>query len=172
MGIDLGTSHSAVVASNGARHVIESYVGWPVDAIARRVVNKPFLIGREALDNRLMLELHRPLEAGYLKEGSDKDLEAVQELLRHLLTLAGVESAPSPRPRVHAVIGVPARALAGQQRARRNAAGPSGPNPLVPEPFARPTASGLHTMIIYGGAGTTDFVSRTAAIPRRRSARR
>ena len=43
MGIDLGTSHSAVVASNGARHVIESYVGWPVDAIARRVVKIDWL---------------------------------------------------------------------------------------------------------------------------------
>ena len=118
MGINLGTSHCAVVASNGARHVIESYVGWPVDVIARRVVQKPFLLGREALDNRLILDLHRPLEAGYLKEGSDKDREAVQELLRHLLTLAGVEAAPAPRPRVHAVIGVPARALAGQQQQR------------------------------------------------------
>jgi rod shape-determining protein MreB len=160
MGIDLGTSHSAVVASNGARHVIESYVGWPVDAIARRVVKKPFLIGREALDNRLMLELHRPLEAGYLKEGSDKDLEAVQELLRHLLTLAGVESAPSPRPRVHAVIGVPARALAGQQQQLRNAVqGLVDQVLLVPEPFAVAYGLGalLHTMIIDMGAGTTDF---------------
>ena len=160
MGIDLGTSHSAVVASNGARHVIESYVGWPVDAIARRVVKKPFLIGREALDNRLMLDLHRPLEAGYLKEGSDKDLEAVQELLRHLLTLAGVESAPSPRPRVHAVIGVPARALAGQQQLLRNAVqGIVDRVLLVPEPFAVAYGLGalLHTMIIDMGAGTTDF---------------
>ena len=160
MGIDLGTSHSAVVASNGARHVTESYVGWPVDAIARRVVKKPFLIGREALDNRLMLDLHRPLEAGYLKEGSDKDLEAVQELLRHLLTLAGVESAPSPRLRVHAVIGVPARALAGQQQLLRNAVqGIVDRVLLVPEPFAVAYGLGalLHTMIIDMGAGTTDF---------------
>src|SRR5713226_7594531 len=124
MGIDLGTSHSAVVASNGARHVIESYVGWTVDAIGRRVFKKPFLIGREALDNRLMLELHRPLEAGYLKEGSDKDLEAVQELLRHLLTLAGVESAPHMRQDKHgffliicryAAIDIPSCLLASQR---------------------------------------------------------
>ena len=160
MGIDLGTSRSSVVASNGARHVIESYVGWPVDAIARRVVNKPFLIGREALDNRLMLDLHRPLEAGYIKEGSDKDIEAVQELLRHLLTLAGVEYANATRPRVHAVIGVPARAMAGQQQHLRNAVqGIVDQVLIVPEPFAVAYGLGalLHTMIIDIGAGTTDF---------------
>jgi len=160
MGIDLGTSRSSVVASNGARHVIESYVGWPVDAIARRVVNQPFLIGREALDNRLMLDLHRPLEAGYIKEGSDKDIEAVQELLRHLLTLAGVEYANAARPRVHAVIGVPARAMAGQQQHLRNAVqGIVDQVLIVPEPFAVAYGLGalLHTMIIDIGAGTTDF---------------
>ena len=37
VGIDLGTSHSAISASHGARHVIDSYVGWPVDMVARKV---------------------------------------------------------------------------------------------------------------------------------------
>ena len=31
VGIDLGTSRSSVSASNGERHVVDSYVGWPVD---------------------------------------------------------------------------------------------------------------------------------------------
>ena len=31
VGIDLGTSRSAISASNGERHVVESYVGWPID---------------------------------------------------------------------------------------------------------------------------------------------
>lgn len=160
MGIDLGTSRSSVVASNGHRHVVESYVGWPVDAIARRVVNKPFLIGREALDNRLMLDLHRPLEAGYLKEGSDQDVEAVRELLRYLLNLAGVEFDDPSRLAVHAVIGVPARALAGQQQHLRNAVqGIVDQVMIVPEPFAVAYGLGalVHTMIIDIGAGSTDF---------------
>ena len=43
VGIDLGTSRSAIAASSGERHVVESYVGWPVDMVARKVVKKPVL---------------------------------------------------------------------------------------------------------------------------------
>src|ERR671911_287646 len=33
VGIDLGTSRSSISASNGQRHVIESYVGWPLSLV-------------------------------------------------------------------------------------------------------------------------------------------
>jgi len=46
LGIDLGTSRSSVSASNGERHVIDSYVGWPVDMVARKLVKKPVMVGR------------------------------------------------------------------------------------------------------------------------------
>src|SRR5215831_21291375 len=101
VGIDLGTSHSAISASNGARHVVDSYVGWPVDMVARKVVKKPVLFGREALDNRPMLDLHRPLERGLIKQGSEKDEKAVRELLGHLISLAG----PADGQPVRAVVG-------------------------------------------------------------------
>jgi rod shape-determining protein MreB and related proteins len=68
VGIDLGTSRSSVSASTGERHVIDSYVGWPIDMVARKLVKKPVLVGREALDNRPMLDLRRPLERGIMKE--------------------------------------------------------------------------------------------------------
>ena len=38
VGIDLGTSRSAITASNGTHHVVDSYVGWPLDMVARKVV--------------------------------------------------------------------------------------------------------------------------------------
>ena len=41
VGIDLGTSRSSISASNGERHVVDSYVGWPVDMVARKLVQKP-----------------------------------------------------------------------------------------------------------------------------------
>jgi rod shape-determining protein MreB len=66
---------------------VDSFVGWPADLVARKVLQSDLLIGREALDNRTMLDLHRPLERGVLKEGSQKDVEAARELLRHLLSL-------------------------------------------------------------------------------------
>ena len=52
VGIDLGTSRSSISASNSERHVIDSYVGWPVDMVARKLVKKSVLVGREALDHR------------------------------------------------------------------------------------------------------------------------
>lgn len=160
VGIDLGTARSSISASNGERHVIDSYVGWPVDMVARKLVKKPLLVGRDALDNRPMLDLRRPLERGVIKEGSEKDEEAVRELLRHLISLIGVKQRGKNRPRVRAVVGVPAEAFrVSKQRLRSVMDGIADSVMLVSEPFA--VAYGLeallHTMIIDIGAGTTDF---------------
>ena len=156
LGIDLGTSRSAVAASSGARHVVDSYVGWPVDMVARKILKREVLFGREALDNRPMLELHRPLERGLIKEGSAKDERAVRELLAHLISLAG----PQQGQRVFAVVGVPAEALRVSRQHLRNAVkGIADSLMIVSEPFA--VAYGLdtllHSLIIDIGAGTTDF---------------
>src|SRR5690349_2269676 len=64
VGIDLGTSRSAISASNGERFVVDSFVGWPLDMVARKVLKREVLIGHEAVANRTMLDLHRPLERG------------------------------------------------------------------------------------------------------------
>src|SRR6476646_5725417 len=118
VGIDLGTSRSSISASNGQRHVVDSFVGWPVDMVARKVLKKSVVIGRDALENRLMLDLHRPLERGLIKEGSEKDEAAVRELLIHLLGLVGVEGNGQ---KVRAVVGVPAEAVRVNKQALRNA---------------------------------------------------
>ena len=160
VGIDLGTSHSAVSASNGERHVVDSYVGWPVDMVARKVLKKAVLIGREALDKRTMLDLRRPLERGLIKEGSQKDAAAVHELLQHLLALVGAKPDNPERPQVRAVVGVPAEALrVNKQHLRQAMQGIADRLLIVSEPFA--VAYGLeallHTLVIDIGAGTTDF---------------
>ena len=159
VGIDLGTSRSSVSASNGERHVVDSYVGWPVDMVARKVVQKPLLVGRDALDNRSMLDLRRPLERGVIREGSERDEEAVLELLRHLTALAGLKQ-NGKRPQVRAVVGVPAEAYrVSRQRLRGAMDGMADSIMLVSEPFA--VAYGLeallHSMIIDIGAGTADL---------------
>lgn len=160
VGIDLGTSRSSISASNGERHVIDSYVGWPVDLVARKLIKKPVLIGREALDSRSMLDLRRPLERGLIKEGSEKDERAVQEILRHLMSLGGVKQKGKSRQKVRAVIGVPAEAFrVSKQHLRAAMDGIADSVMLVSEPFA--VAYGLeallHAMIIDIGAGTADF---------------
>jgi rod shape-determining protein MreB len=160
LGIDLGTSRSSVSASNGERHVIDSYVGWPVDMVARKLVKKPVMVGREALDNRPMLDLRRPLERGVMKDGSEKDQEAVQEILRHLISLAGIKQKGKNKAKVRAVVGVPAEAFRVSRQNLRNALeGIADSVMLVSEPFA--VAYGLeallHALVIDIGAGTADF---------------
>lgn len=161
VGIDLGTSRSAISASNGEKFVVDSFVGWPVDMVAHKVLKRNVLIGHEAVANRTMLDLHRPLERGLLKEGSEKDVEAVRELLKHLLGLVGVSNGGKvSSSNVRAVIGVPAAALrTNKQYLRNSMKGIVDSLMIVSEPFA--VAYGLnallHTMIVDVGAGTADF---------------
>ena len=160
VGIDLGTSRSSISASNGERHVIDSYVGWPLDMVARKLIQKPLLVGREALDSRSMLDLRRPMERGLIKDGSKRDEEAVQEILQHLITQTGLKQKNKTRSKVRAVVGVPAEAFRNsKQRLRSAMEGVADSVMLVSEPFA--VAYGLeallHALIIDLGAGTADF---------------
>jgi rod shape-determining protein MreB len=160
VGIDLGTSQSSISASNGQRHVVKSLVGWPLDMVSRKILKRDVLIGQEALENRPMLELHRPLERGLIRENSEKDLAAVRELLNHLLALVGVSGKRENGQRVRAVVGVPAEAMRiNKQQLRNTLTGMVDGLMIVSEPFA--VAYGkdalLHTLIVDMGAGTTDF---------------
>ena len=170
VGIDLGTSRSAISSSTGTRHVVQSYVGWPVDMVARKVLKRDVLIGEEALENRPMLDLHRPLERGLIKEGSEKDTQAVRELLRHLIDLAIADAGADGHDpaRTRAVVGVPAEALrVSKQNLRQAMEGLVGSLMIVSEPFA--VAYGLeallHTMIVDIGAGTADFCVMNGRYP-------
>src|SRR5215470_10765678 len=157
VGIDLGTSRSAISTSAGERVVIDSFVGWPADLVARKILKREVLVGKDALDNRTMLDLRRPLERGLIKEASEKDVEAVRELVGHLLSIvkkSGKDSA------VRAVLGVPASALrTNKQHLRDVLKGLFDKLIIVSEPFS--VAYGLdellHSLIIDIGAGTTDF---------------
>ncbi|HKI85257.1 MAG TPA: rod shape-determining protein [Thermoanaerobaculia bacterium] len=167
LGIDLGTSRSSVSASNGQRHVIESFVGWPADMVAKKVLKREVLIGHEALENRTLLDLYRPLERGLMKEGSEKDTAAVKALLQELIRHAGAEQGGEGR-RVRAVVGVPAEALrVNKQQLRSAMRGLVSSLMIVSEPFA--VAYGmeelLHAMIIDIGAGTADFCVMMGRFP-------
>lgn len=169
VGVDLGTSRSVVSASNGQRHVVDSYVGWPVDMVARKVLKKDVLIGEEAVKSRTMVDLHRPLERGLIKEGSEKDLAAVRELLMYLLNLVIPEAKKgAKKPVVRAVVGVPAEAMrVNKQQLRKALEGTVESLMIVSEPFA--VAYGLdsllHSLVIDSGAGTTDFCLMRGRFP-------
>ena len=107
-----------------------------------------------------MLDLRRPLERGIMKEGSEKDQEAVQEILKHLINLAGIKQKGKNKSKVRAVVGVPAEAFrVSRQNLRNTMEGIADSVMLVSEPFA--VAYGLeallHALVIDIGAGTADF---------------
>ena len=164
VGIDLGTSRSAISSSNGVREWTESYVGWPKDFIAEQVVGKSVLFGADALQNRLSLDVCRPLERGIIKEGIESSERAVKEIIRHLIDLAK----PSPGQKIHAVVGVPADSLKVNKLAIRKAGADYVHALMVTsEPFA--IAYGLNllnnALIIDIGAGTGDFCIMHGTIP-------
>ncbi len=164
VGIDLGTSKSAISASNGKKIWIESYVGWPKDFISSKVLDKPVLFGEEAIRNRLSVNLYRPLKDGVIKEGSAKDKESVRELIHHMIELVN----PKKNQKVCAVIGVPAEALKANKLSIREAASDCVDSLMVvPEPFAVAYSLDMinNTMVIDLGAGTVDFCMMHGAIP-------
>lgn len=164
VGIDLGTSSSAIVASNSKKSMVESYVGWPKDFIAAKVLRKSVLFGQEALKNRLSLDIFRPLEHGVIKEGTDKEEESVKELIRHLIQLVK----PEKDQQVFAVVGVPAESFKVNRKAIIKSVSDFVDQVMVvSEPFAVAYGIGLlnNAMIVDIGAGTVDVCIMHGTIP-------
>lgn len=164
IGIDLGTSRSAIAASNGKRAWIDSYVGWPKDFVARKALGAPVLFGEEALKHRLSLELNRPLEHGVIKEGTARDQEAIRELIGHMIGL--VE--PGDGQDLHAVVGVPAESFKTNKLAIKRCVGDAADAIMVvSEPFAVAYGKDLldNALVIDIGAGTVDFCIMHGTVP-------
>jgi rod shape-determining protein MreB len=164
IGIDLGTSRSVVSASNGNRKWVDSYIGWPKDFVAKKMLGKRVLFGSEALEHRLALNLSRPLQNGVLKEGTERDEAAVHELIGHLIELADVGQDND----ICVAVGVPAEALKVNKTAIKNAISEHAKKLMVvSEPFS--VAYGLgaldNTMIVDIGAGTVDFCIMHGTVP-------
>lgn len=166
LGIDLGTSRTSVSASNGVRETVSSYVGYPKDVVARKLLQKDVLFGDEALEKRLSLDFYRPLAHGVIKSGvdSEKNLKAAADLIGEIIRRA--------RPRkdelVYAVIGAPAQAQIHSKKAIHDAARQHVDSVMIcSEPFS--VAYGLDmlddTLVIDIGAGTTDLCRMHGTMP-------
>jgi rod shape-determining protein MreB len=165
IGIDLGTSRSAIAASNGSKNWVESFIGWPKDFIARKVLGQSVLFGKEALENRLSLDIYRPLEHGVIKDESERSAAAVKELIRHLIQTAKAENGYE---QVRAIVGVPAESFKVNKMAiRRLMADYADTIMVVSEPFS--VAYGIdalnNAMVIDIGAGTMDFCIMHGTMP-------
>ncbi len=169
VGIDLGTSRTSVTASNGVRETIESFVGYPKDPVAMKLLKKEVLFGAEAREKRLSLNLHRPLEHGVLKfnaDGSENQdsRRAAMDLVKEIVRL----SKPRKDELVYAVIGVPAQAQINNKDAILQAARESVDSVMLcSEPFS--VAYGLDmledVLVIDVGAGTVDLCRMHGTMP-------
>lgn len=173
VGIDLGTSRTSICSSNGVRATFDSYVGYPRDIVSRKLLKKDVLFGREALDNRLSVDLFRPLEQGVIKFSEDggvageearKNLEAARSLIRYAIEV----SQPRPGELVYGVIGCPAQASIKNKQALVEAAREVLDSVVIcSEPFS--VAYGLDmltdTLVIDIGAGTVDLCRMKGAMP-------
>ena len=172
VGIDLGTSRTAVAASNGVRESVASYVGYPKDMVARKALKKEVLFGDEALERRLMLNLYRPLEKGVIKfsdtDGRSDEAEGNMRAATDLVKQAVALAKPKSDELVYAVIGCPAECSMLNKKAILDAARDGVDSALVvSEPFA--VAYGLDrlydTLVIDIGAGTTDLCRMHGTLP-------
>ena len=168
LGIDLGTSRTSVSASNGIRESVASFVGYPKDVVARKLLKKDVLFGDEAVENRLALRFYRPLEHGVIKttdnQSAEEHIKAAKDLIAETIRLAK----PRKDELVYAVIGAPAQASIHNKDAIIQAARETVDSVMLcSEPFS--VAYGLDmlddVLVIDIGAGTTDLCRMHGTMP-------
>lgn len=176
VGIDLGTSRSVIASDNGMRTFVSSYVGYPKDAVSRKMFGKKEVVfGDEAVKHRLALELYRPFDKGKLKytesleknpEAFEKSKQVARKLLKHLVDLAREEE--TEELILRGVIGAPAMASTKNKKTLLEIAdGVLDDVMIVSEPFAVAYGLSLFTsaLIIDIGAGTVDLCRMAGTIP-------
>ncbi len=170
IGIDLGTSRTAVSASNGVRDGVPSHVGYPKDVVSRKLLKKDVLVGEEAIQHRLSLNFYTPLEGGVLKyteqEGTEAEgnLRAARDLVREIVH----RSRPRKDELIYAVIGVPSEANFQNKDAIISAAKETVDSVMLcSEPFAVAYSQDMldDVLVIDIGAGTTDLCRMHGTMP-------
>jgi rod shape-determining protein MreB len=164
IGMDLGTSRTAISASNGVRESMHSVVGYPKDHVARKVLGKDVLLGKEAVEKRLSLKFIKPLEKGVLKDGDADSKRAAADLIGAAIKMA--------RPRkdelVYCVIGAPAEASMVSKEAIIEAARESVDSVMLcSEAFAVAYGLGMldDALVIDIGGGTADLCRMKGTMP-------
>src|ERR671937_1701447 len=117
VGMDLGTFKTSVASSVGLRDLVYSAVGWPKDPIARTMLGRDVVFGKDIVEHRLALDVVRPFEKGVLKYNSlaaagvaPAEVERHKEAARLLVEHAVALTRPPKGASVYGVIGAPARA--------------------------------------------------------------
>ncbi|MCH8287103.1 rod shape-determining protein [candidate division KSB1 bacterium] len=169
VGIDLGTSQSAIATSSGKLLNVASVVGFSKDLVAYKLVGKSVVFGNECFKNRMSLDLHFPLEKGVIEfhrnqKNASRQREAVSGFINHIISLIGRKEGQ----KLYVVVGAPARSTVNDRQAVVKAMeGLVDAVLVVSEPFL--VAYGMSVfgfaIIIDIGAGTLDICRMHGAIP-------
>lgn len=175
IGVDFGTFKTSAACSNGRREMLPTAVGWPKDHVARTMLGRDVIFGKEIQEFRLALNVVRPFERGVLKyvdqteadmDGtkSDAHKEAAKLLLEHVVT----QMRPTADQPIYGVIGAPSRASIKNKQVLLDAAKDAfDAVVIVSEPFT--IAYGMNqlndTLVIDIGAGTIDLCPMFGTYP-------
>ncbi|MCH7729204.1 MAG: rod shape-determining protein [Planctomycetes bacterium] len=167
VGMDLGSYKTSIACSNGRRDMIPTALGWPKDHVAQAKIGSNIVFGKEIRRRRLILDIVRPFEHGFLKynpveqEGDDsEDLARRREAARLIVTHAVSLVAPDPDTPIYGVVGTPSRAsLANKQTIMHAARAAFDAVAVIPEPFAIACSMSEidEALIVDIGAGTIDI---------------
>ena len=164
LGIDLGTSRTAVMSNKGYKKMTRSVVGYPKDIIGIKLIGDTQVFGDEALAKRSALTLYSPLEDGVIRESSDRDYNAAFELIRHVVE----EAREGFDGNVCGIIGVPARAsVINKNLLLQIAKEILTVSLVVSEPFmvAYHLNKLSNCIVVDIGAGTVDICGMKGTIP-------
>ena len=165
-GIDLGTSRTSIATSTGVRLTTDTVVGYSKDLIATKRFGVNHLFGKDAIENRLSLDMIWPLADGVIQSDAPKAIETVKLILEESIRQAIPDK--KPEDKLFVAVGVPAQAsMQNKTDIVRLSKKIMDKLLIVSEPFA--VAYGLNkfdeVLIVDLGAGTVDLVRIAGSFP-------
>jgi len=165
-GIDLGTSRTSIATSTGIRYTTDSVVGYAKDLISSKRFGANYLLGKDAIENRLSLNMVWPLSNGVINKDDSLAMDTVKLILKNLLAYAIPDKKDDDNLMV--AIGVPAQAgVENKADILKIGNDLVSKTLIVSEPFA--VAYGLdrfdEVLMIDCGAGTVDLVRIYGSFP-------